>query len=264
MVDYQHKLYLAVTNGKLGRAPVQHPRTVLDVATGTGIWAQQYGKARHPVRPLQISSNAIAESHPTTRVIGSDLSLIQHPHKLPNLRYVQHDAENDRWSFPIRFDYVHLRYVVTCFSDTQKVIREAYRNLNPGGWLELYDAMPRLVSVDGTLEGTAIDEWNRRVIDGGQKLGRDLTKPTKYAQWCRDAGFVDVTEEPVALPSHAWPRDPKLKKLGALNVRNQTCLVDTLTKLMDREGLSDVQAADLERRAKEDVRNPNIHFVAEL
>ncbi|KAG5949858.1 hypothetical protein E4U53_005689, partial [Claviceps sorghi] len=38
----QHELFLTVMDGKLGLAPVTEPRRVLDIATGTGIWAMQY------------------------------------------------------------------------------------------------------------------------------------------------------------------------------------------------------------------------------
>lgn len=41
--DFQHEIYLFTMNGRLGRAPVKEPRDVLGVATGTGIWAVQYG-----------------------------------------------------------------------------------------------------------------------------------------------------------------------------------------------------------------------------
>lgn len=33
-----------ILDGKLGLAPVKNPKNVLDVATGTGIWAIEYGE----------------------------------------------------------------------------------------------------------------------------------------------------------------------------------------------------------------------------
>lgn len=33
-----------ILDGKLGLAPVKNPKSALDIATGTGIWALQYGK----------------------------------------------------------------------------------------------------------------------------------------------------------------------------------------------------------------------------
>lgn len=38
-LDFQHRLYRWGYGGKLYMSPVDNPRNVLDVATGTGIWA---------------------------------------------------------------------------------------------------------------------------------------------------------------------------------------------------------------------------------
>jgi ubiquinone/menaquinone biosynthesis C-methylase UbiE len=44
-LDYQHQLYTAVLSGKLYLSPIgNNPRNVLDVGTGTGIWAIEFGR----------------------------------------------------------------------------------------------------------------------------------------------------------------------------------------------------------------------------
>jgi cyclopropane fatty-acyl-phospholipid synthase-like methyltransferase len=59
--DLQHQLWLMTLNNKLSLAPLKkEPQQVLDLATGTGMWAMEY-----------------ALEHPTAAVIGSDLSPIQ-------------------------------------------------------------------------------------------------------------------------------------------------------------------------------------------
>jgi tRNA G46 methylase TrmB len=58
------------------------PKYVLDIATGTGIWAREF-----------------AEQNPSSYVIGSDLSAIQPETLLPNLAFTKDDAE-DVWVFP--------------------------------------------------------------------------------------------------------------------------------------------------------------------
>lgn len=79
-------------DGKLSWAPINaEPARVLDVGTGTGIWACDY-----------------AEAHPTTEVIGTDLSLIQTNHSPPNCRFVREDAEEE-WVHDQPFDYIHAR-----------------------------------------------------------------------------------------------------------------------------------------------------------
>ncbi|KAF7549454.1 hypothetical protein G7046_g8345 [Stylonectria norvegica] len=60
-VDFQHKLYTLSLDNKLYLAPIpENPRHVLDVATGTGIWANEF-----------------ADQHPEAHVLGTDLSPIQ-------------------------------------------------------------------------------------------------------------------------------------------------------------------------------------------
>lgn len=85
----------------------------------------------------------VAETYPGAQVIGTDLSDIQPKWKLPNCSFIQDDAE-DEWLFgstemPIQFDFIHLGLVVTCFNNPRTVMKHAYKNLRPGGWIEYMD-----------------------------------------------------------------------------------------------------------------------------
>lgn len=76
---------------------------------------------------------------------------------MPNCSFVQDDCE-DEWLFgstdnPIKFDYVHLRWVLSCFDDPKKVMGHAYKNLQPGGWIEYCDSSVDFESVDDNIEG---------------------------------------------------------------------------------------------------------------
>lgn len=103
---------------RLQCAPIQSPKNVLDIATGTGIWAIQFAK-----------------QHPESNVIGTDLSLIQPPaDTLPlNVSFVKEDSEKDEWIFPEPFDYIFLRLVYTCFDDYRALIQKCYDHMVPGG-----------------------------------------------------------------------------------------------------------------------------------
>lgn len=83
------------------------------------------------------------------------MSAIQPTPKVLNCAFQKDDAEA-MWLFPlptledhvcrgecehrIAFDYIHLRLVFTCFQDPQKVMRHAFENLSPGGWIEYQDS----------------------------------------------------------------------------------------------------------------------------
>jgi len=50
-LDLQHNMLLLLFDGRLALAPMTNtPNYVLDVATGTGIWAIQWGKSAKLLR----------------------------------------------------------------------------------------------------------------------------------------------------------------------------------------------------------------------
>lgn len=85
--------------GRLFLAPIGEPADVLDIGTGTGIWAKLF-----------------ARDHPGSRVIGTDISIIQpSENNPPNVTFVREDSE-DTWIFDHKFDYIHWRmseYLIT-------------------------------------------------------------------------------------------------------------------------------------------------------
>ncbi|KAK8072538.1 hypothetical protein PG996_005886, partial [Apiospora saccharicola] len=97
-LDLQHASFELVLEGRFGLAPVRNPKFVIEVATGTGIWANEF-----------------ARQHPDCHVVGTDLSLIQPANAPPNCEFIKEDSE-DEWVFTqYKFDYVHLRTV--CMPD---------------------------------------------------------------------------------------------------------------------------------------------------
>lgn len=226
-------------DGDLHRCPVSRPRNVLDIATGTGIWAIQFAKL-----------------HPESTVVGTDLSLIQPTDNVPpNVSFVKEDSERDEWVFPEPFDFVYLRFVLSCFDDHRVVMRKAFESLNPGGWIELLDPTFELLCTDGTTEGTGIKRWSDLILQSGPVVGRDFLVAKNYKQWLLDLGFVDVVEEVLPVPSkltvlptswsdhiyasvyvldrdetletdshvtivNNWPSDPKFKDVGRWEMMN--------------------------------------------
>lgn len=85
LLDLQHHLMLLILDGKLHVAPIENIKgglhNVLDIATGTGIWAIDFGtEAVFSISCLLgscILINVTANAHPSASVIGTDLSPIQ-------------------------------------------------------------------------------------------------------------------------------------------------------------------------------------------
>ncbi|KUI54300.1 hypothetical protein VP1G_01784 [Cytospora mali] len=243
-LDLQHKLWLVYLDGALCRAPIMSPKNVLDVATGTGIWAIQF-----------------ARQNPESNVIGTDLSLIQPPNTTDNCSFVKEDAELDEWTLPVLFDYIHLRMVHTCFDNHQEVIRKCYDNLEPGGWIELQDAVFKLLCTDGSANGSHIEKFSQLILESGQTVGRDFDIPGKYKQMLTDAGFVDVVEEVGPIPGNPWPNEPKFKELGLWQMTNSyKALRGFGWKLFRKMGMPPDEIEELVRLAKDDIRNTQLHF----
>lgn len=206
-LDMQHAAITRMFHGRLHWAPVKDPKHVLDIATGTGIWA-----------------NDFALRNPKSHVIGTDLSRIQPDWVAPNCTWIQDDAEED-WLYgttdsPIQFDFIHLRLVHTCFNDPRKVMRHAFQNLTPGGWVEYCDPTHEYGSIDGNIQGTAFLRWGQLLCQGMALHGRDMLVGKYYKQWMIEEGFVDVTEIKFMLPGNAWPENPEMKAVGQFTLLN--------------------------------------------
>jgi methylase of polypeptide subunit release factors len=77
VTDIQHQLFVLTLHGKLHLAPLSKQiHNVLDIATGTGIWAIDFGM--YAGIPQVIHAKLCeAIKYPTANVLGTDLSPIQ-------------------------------------------------------------------------------------------------------------------------------------------------------------------------------------------
>lgn len=243
-LDLQHKLWQVHMDDALFKAPIQlPPKNVLDVATGTGIWAIQ-----------------MAKMYPDSNVIGTDLSLIQ-PEGPPNCSFIKEDAELDEWTLPVVFDYIHLRMIHTCFDDYRALFKKCYDNLEPGGWIELQDAVFKLMCTDGTADGSYIERFSHLILQAGESIGRDLDIPSKYKDMLTEAGFLDVVEDIGPVPGNPWPDEAKFKSLGYWQMINShRALRGFGWKLFRKLGMEPDDIEDLVEKAKTDITDSRLHF----
>ncbi|KAH8894492.1 methyltransferase type 11 [Thozetella sp. PMI_491] len=199
-LDILHHLFTLVLHGELFLAPIQEPKKVLDVGTGTGIWAIDF-----------------ADQFPECEVIGTDISPIQPSLVPPNLQFEIEDCTRE-WTFEASsFDFVHIRYLVGSVPDWTELYKQAYDVLKPGGYLEDYEASPRVYSDDGTLPGeSAMAQWGALFLGGGEKIGHnfDIVEQNIQNKAMKEAGFVDIQEKWIKIPAGAWPSDRRLKEIG--------------------------------------------------
>ncbi|KAI1076404.1 S-adenosyl-L-methionine-dependent methyltransferase [Whalleya microplaca] len=199
--DLQHAMFLHLCDGKLHFAPIRNPQSILDIGTGTGIWAIEMG-----------------DEYPGAEVLGIDLSPIQ-PIWVPrNVQFLIDNIEED-WLQPAdSLDYIHARQMSTTIRDWPKLFAEAYKTLRPGGWIELQDLKAACNCDDGTmLEGDMYALYTETFTRAMNSLGVDPGSVYKYAEWLREAGFVNIEVKMLKTPVGTWPEDPHQSKIGLFN-----------------------------------------------
>lgn len=198
-----HAVRLSVGN-KLFYAPVQ-PSSVLDIGTGTGLWAIE-----------------MADTYPAAEVYGTDLSPIQPNYVPPNLIFEIADADEE-WTYRQSFDLVHTRVMNdTSLKDWPHFYREAFKVLKPGGWVESQEFSYKRYSDDGTLPAdSVITKWEDLWTEGINKLGhKGHCDPDLVVQQMREAGFINITRLNFKMPIGPWPKDPTLRQAGEFGRAN--------------------------------------------
>ncbi|PVH70002.1 S-adenosyl-L-methionine-dependent methyltransferase [Cadophora sp. DSE1049] len=120
MVNLCQRLHFALIGMNL--------QNILDMSTGTGIWAIDMG-----------------DQYSSANILGVDLSPIQPTWVPPNVRYMVDDIESpwlhprNHFDYPLKCWDIHSRHTVMAIRDWLKLMRRALRHLKPGGWMEMQE-----------------------------------------------------------------------------------------------------------------------------
>ncbi|KAF2137943.1 uncharacterized protein K452DRAFT_235208 [Aplosporella prunicola CBS 121167] len=205
-LDMVHQMSSLAIGDALFCAPMKKdPKRILDIGTGTGIWAIE-----------------AADRYPEAEVIGNDLSPIQPRWVPPNVHFEVDDVESE-WPERPPFDFIHARYLAGSIADWPLLMQRCYEAVAPGGWVEFGDYEMRYVSDDGTLTP---DNHMKRLAEllneGCDAIGRTCSPGPKLEHWMRDAGFVDIGVKVCKLPMGHWAKDPDYKAIGFFNLMQTT------------------------------------------
>ncbi|KAK3345792.1 S-adenosyl-L-methionine-dependent methyltransferase [Lasiosphaeria hispida] len=196
--DMLHAMMLEATGGRHFFAPITaHPSKILDLGTGTGIWAIE-----------------VADMYPGAEVTGVDLSPIQPEWTPPNVRFLVDDME-DTWLAGDRFDFVHLRNVVPILKSPVAVLKNIFTNLKPGGWVELQDVDGKVHTDDASIPlNWPLSRFCDLMAQCFAAFGTDANAAERGRAYMEEAGFVNVRHHAIKLPYGPWARDRTLRVVG--------------------------------------------------
>ncbi|KAH0563070.1 hypothetical protein GP486_002364 [Trichoglossum hirsutum] len=180
--------------------PLTEPTHILDVGTGTGIWAIDVG-----------------DKYPEAQVIGTDLSPIQSRWVPPNVKFEVDDLD-ETWTYPLdHFDLIHSRLMNgIAINNWKRFYEQCFKHLKPGGYVECQEFDCIAKSDDNSVSpDSPLTKYCEKLGEGYSKAGilLRIDFPAMKAAM-QEVGFVDISARELKLPIGPWPRDQKLREAG--------------------------------------------------
>ncbi|KAJ5864248.1 uncharacterized protein N7529_006164 [Penicillium soppii] len=282
--DLLHHVRNLVLHGRLFRAPLSdNIQRILDIGTGTGIWAID-----------------AADAFPSAEVIGTDLSPIQPSWVPPNCRFIVDDAEADwLYSRSQPFDYIHARDMGGAIADWSRLLAQSFQHLRPGGWIELCEFEVMLRSDDDSIAiAPTLCEFLGHLVLASMQFKRPMNIAEHHRRHLIEAGFEDVRDEVykvrplprlylywlflwgyavfgyflvadfiiIQVPSNTWPDNSLQKEIGKYNLCSLLLAVESyslalFTRVM---GWSNEATQVFLAGVRADLKNPNVRTYCNL
>ncbi|RKP06290.1 S-adenosyl-L-methionine-dependent methyltransferase [Thamnocephalis sphaerospora] len=183
-LDTQHYLLQNLT-GKSYHAPIDNPKRVLDIGTGTGIWMRE-----------------MSEKLPESEFLGLDI--VPRPADVSFAQNCHFEAANILKGIPRpdnHFDFVFGRLLFTGIPEQSWAFyaKECARVCAPGGWVEMMELNARIC--DGGKFG---DRFSDLMIAALAKRGVASETVDVIENYMQDAGLVDIRVEEFKMPLGNW------------------------------------------------------------
>ncbi|KAI0011410.1 S-adenosyl-L-methionine-dependent methyltransferase [Xylariaceae sp. FL0662B] len=211
-METQHRLYRLCLDGSLTatRLPLD-VANILDLGTGTGVWAIE-----------------MAARYPQARIVGIDASPIQRKKAVPpNVTFEIGDVENP-WPIPSgSLDFVHSRSIAGGVRDWVALFNQALEKLKPGGILEMTEIAIQFLDFDGKFGEAELCPGILATFRSlSEKVGIDFHPSPRAPDRLLETGFEKIVQRTEILPLGNWAADDKLKA-------RQTLMNEIATKHFD-------------------------------
>lgn len=118
------------------------------------------------------------------------------------------------------------------------MLRRQCRNLKPGGWVEFQCVTGLLRCGDDTVPADShFRAFSDHLKVACDKFSTPVDDSVRWKGWFEDRGFARVTEVVLKLPTGPWPRDPRLKLIGAWEQHNLLNNLEGMTMRLFSKGL---------------------------
>ncbi|KAG5747653.1 hypothetical protein H9Q70_009664 [Fusarium xylarioides] len=196
------------------------------------------------------------------RVIGTDVAPTQPDWVPPNCHFEVDDIERE-WTWKDdSFDFVYARDLLLAIRDWPALIDQTYSHLRGGGWVEFQAIVGVLGCDDYSIpEDSYLRKFSTMMEQGSAKFGASLTDPMRWKGWLEERGYQNVTERVFKLPFNPWPKDPRMKLLGAWEMENLLSGLEAMVTRMFRKGLgwTDAEVTVFLAFLRKEIKNPRMH-----
>lgn len=222
---------------------------ILDVGTGTGVWAI-----------------AMAKKWRNAKVVATDLTLPPQSVDTPsNLKFVRHNANDLEWPLE-KFHFIHGRMLDAGIHDWPMFRGTCFRHLAPGGYLELAHVTHPMHSEFPEFDNANASPFlhlMHQITLASKKVGIDYDVSSKHLQGLTDVGFEDVEETAIVWPLGSWSQQENQQNIGMLSLKNTMGIVDLAAKsiLTHQNFMSEKEADDFVQAGRDDLlQSDKKHF----